>query len=62
MTHSSVRDKCYALASELNHLLPPGREKSLALARLEEVMFWSNAAVARERSRNAQAEARARSA
>lgn len=31
-----------------NRHLPDGREKSLAMTRLEEVMFWSNAAIARE--------------
>ncbi|MET9480926.1 hypothetical protein [Streptomyces sp. NPDC006638] len=45
--HTSVRQSCRALADALNDLLPDGREKSTAIARLEEVMFWSNAAIAR---------------
>jgi hypothetical protein len=28
--------------------VPEGREKSLALTRLEEALFWSNAGIARE--------------
>lgn len=46
-THGLVRSKCYDLATELNELLPEGREKSLTLTKLEEVMFWANAAIAR---------------
>ena len=46
-THDSIRGECLALASTLNVLLPEGREKSLAITHLEEVMMWSNAAVAR---------------
>jgi len=32
---------------ELNEIIPDGREKSLAITHLEEVMFWSNAGLAR---------------
>lgn len=45
--HTSVRQDCRALADSLNDKLPDGREKSLAISRLEEVMFWGNAALAR---------------
>lgn len=45
--HTNVRQQCRLLADELNELLPDGREKSLALTKLEEVMFWANAAIAR---------------
>lgn len=45
--HTSVRAACGALARILNDRLPEGREKSLAITNLEEVMFWSNAAIAR---------------
>lgn len=45
--HKSVRDKCGELAHELNGLVPEGREKSLAMTHLEEVMFWANSAIAR---------------
>jgi hypothetical protein len=45
--HAHVRQECGQLAQYLNDLLPEGREKSLAITHLEEVMFWSNAAIAR---------------
>lgn len=45
--HTSARQGCRQLADQLNALLPEGREKSLAITHLEEVMFWANAAIAR---------------
>lgn len=45
--HTSVRQACRRLADELNERLPEGREKSVAVTKLEEVMFWANAAIAR---------------
>lgn len=45
--HSSVRQACKRLADELNERLPEGREKSLAITHLEEVMLWANASIAR---------------
>lgn len=46
--HASVRQQCRQLADFLNDKLPDGREKSLAITHLEEVMFWGNAALARQ--------------
>lgn len=46
--HDQVRTLCRGLADYLNDLLPDGREKSLAITHLEEVMMWGNAAIARE--------------
>lgn len=46
--HDAVRNNCAQMADWLNSALPEGREKSLAITHLEEVMFWSNAAVARQ--------------
>lgn len=46
--HTSVRRGCRNLGDFLNEKLPDGREKSLAITHLEEVMFWGNAALARE--------------
>lgn len=45
--HEDVRAYCRELAGYLNDALPDGREKSLAITNLETVMFWSNAAIAR---------------
>lgn len=45
--HTSVRQQCRVLADFLNEKLPEGREKSLAITHLEEVMFWGNAGLAR---------------
>jgi hypothetical protein len=46
-SHETIRATCGQFANALNGLLPEGREKSLAITKLEEVMMWSNAAVAR---------------
>lgn len=46
-SHELVRAQCLFLADKLNKYLPEGREKSLAMTKLEEVMFWGNAAIAR---------------
>lgn len=45
--HENVRGQCWSLANYLNTTLPEGREKSLAITKLEEAMFWANAAIAR---------------
>ncbi|WP_082801283.1 Acb2/Tad1 domain-containing protein [Herbidospora cretacea] len=47
--HTSVRQAHRRLADDLNSRLPEGREKSLAITKLEESMFWSNAAIARNK-------------
>lgn len=46
--HGSVRSECWNLAEFLNDQLPEGREKALAITKLEEAMFWANAAIARQ--------------
>lgn len=46
--HTSVRENCRLLAHFINNSLPDGREKSLAITGLEEVMFWGNAGLARQ--------------
>lgn len=43
-----LRSACGELASFIDSKCPDGREKSVALTKLEEVMFWANSAIARE--------------
>lgn len=45
--HEAVRKSIGALAIEFDHSLPIGREQALAITKLEEAMFWANAAIAR---------------
>lgn len=45
--HSRVRFDCLDLALKLKSAIPPSRERALAITKLEEVMFWANAAIAR---------------
>ena len=47
MEHGSVRRASYELAYKFDTDLPEGREKALAITKLEEAMFWANAAIAR---------------
>jgi hypothetical protein len=42
-----LRRKVKELGTEMTGVLPEGREKSLALTKLEEALFWANAAISR---------------
>lgn len=46
-TRGGVRAICLEAARLLTDALPPGREASLVLTKLEEAMFWSLAALDR---------------
>jgi hypothetical protein len=46
--HEAVRAAMRAASVRVLEVTEPGREQSLALTKLEEAMFWANAAVARE--------------
>lgn len=46
--HQAVRDICLEAADAiLEETGPSSREQSLAITKLEEAMFWANAAIAR---------------
>jgi hypothetical protein len=46
--HERARSTMYTTAVRLDELLPPNcRETALAITKLEEAMFWANAAIAR---------------
>jgi hypothetical protein len=45
--YEMIRASAKTLAQELVLLTPESREQSLALTKLEEVVFWANAAIAR---------------
>lgn len=44
----SVRDAGRAMAVKVRQVAPEGRESALALTKIEEAVFWANAAIARE--------------
>ncbi|MFJ2515632.1 hypothetical protein ACIPEL_36445 [Streptomyces griseoviridis] len=48
--HETVRQGARRLAADWNQLLPEGREKALAITKLEESVMWANAAIARSGS------------
>jgi hypothetical protein len=46
--HERVRDISKQYADFLNSWVPPGRELSLAITKIEEAMMWANAGIARD--------------
>lgn len=42
-----IRRVGLSFATVLNEMVPDGREKALALTKLEEVVMWANAGIAR---------------
>lgn len=45
-----VRKMCRSLSGALVQIVPESRELSVALTKLEEVMFWANAGIARNQT------------
>lgn len=45
---SQIRSLCSNLATQIVGLTPVSREQTLAIGKLEEAMFWANAAIARQ--------------
>jgi len=45
--YTSIRNAAADLADKIGMLTPPSREQSLAITKLEEAVFWANAAIAR---------------
>lgn len=47
LKHQVARTATKRTAQDFYDWLPEGREKALALTKLEEALFWANAAIAR---------------
>lgn len=45
--YEQLRTTAKAFAYLIDELVPAGREKSLAMTKLEEVVMWANAGIAR---------------
>jgi len=45
--HEEIRSEMLRAALVVEETCPEGREKSLAITKLEEAMMWANAAIAR---------------
>jgi hypothetical protein len=48
--YEQIRAEALQFATDLNQLVPDGREKSLAITHLEDAVMWANAGVARSQA------------
>ena len=46
--YQAIREKAKELAYLIQELVPPSREQSLAMTKLEECSMWANAGIARK--------------
>ncbi len=44
--YTHLRDKAKELAHDILHMVPPGREQSTAITKLEEAIMWANKGIA----------------
>ena len=47
MKYITIRQQAKQFADIINGIVPESREKSLAITKLEEVVMWANAGIAR---------------
>ena len=47
--HEDIRFYAKAFAERIVELVPPGREMTAAINKLEECLMWANAGIARQR-------------
>jgi hypothetical protein len=47
-SYKNLRDQAKLLAYRFKDLVPDGRERLLAMTKLEEAIFWANAGIARK--------------
>jgi hypothetical protein len=52
--YTMIRSIAHSFATVLNEMCPDGHEKSLSITKLEEVVFWANAAIARSSTTKAE--------
>lgn len=50
--HEAVRSSIYRSVELFEKVIPDGREKDIMMTKLEEAMFWANAALARDRGKH----------
>jgi len=42
---AGIRDGCKAMHARILEVIPPGRERAVAITKLEEVSMWANKAI-----------------